>query len=85
MSGGRPRWSVAPLCAPRGGSVGVVAVAKLVGVAAVVELVGWLLMVVVARFQKTRASVSVLIRHWSIAVCASASESLPSTAAASSA
>ena len=91
VSGGRTRRSVAPLCVPHGGSVGlvavvelvgVVAVVELVGVVAVVELVGWLLMVVLARFHKPRASVSVLIRHWSVVIRASASESLPSTAVA---
>ena len=55
------------------------------GAATVVELVGELLMVVMALFQKRRASVPTFIRHWFVAVCTSASESLPNTVVASSA
>ena len=39
VSGGRPRQSVVPLCASRGGSVGIVAVVELVGLVAVVDLI----------------------------------------------
>ena len=83
VSGGRPRRSVAPLCASLGGSVGVVAVLELVGVIAVFELVDWLLKAVVVVFQKPRASVPVLACHCSVEVCASASENLPNTVVAS--
>ena len=84
VSAGRPRRSLAPLCASLGGSVSVAAVFQLVGMVAVFELVGWLLKAVVVLFQKPRASIPVLARHCSVVVCASASENLPNTVVASS-
>ena len=77
-SGSCPNRSVAPLCASLGGSIGVVAVLKLVGVVAMFELVDWLLKAVVVLLQKLRASVSILACH-----CASASGILPNTVVAS--
>jgi hypothetical protein len=54
-----------------------------VGAVAVIDLVDDVPMAVMALFQKLRASVSVLVRHWSVAECASVPESLPNTVAAS--
>ena len=82
VSAGRPRRSLAPLCASLGGSVGVAAVLKLVGVIAMFELVDWLLKAVVVLFQNPRASVSVLACHCAVEVRASASENLPGAVAA---
>ena len=62
---------VARLHAPSDGSVGAVAVTELVNGAPVA---------VMAQFQKLRASVAVLIRHWSVAECAPASGGLTNTA-----
>ena len=74
---------MAPLWAPLDGSVGAAAVLKLVGVIAVFELVNRLLKAVALLFQKPGASIPVLACHCAVEVCASASENLPNTAAAS--
>ena len=83
VSGGCPCRSVVPLCVSLGGSIGVVAMLKLVSVIAVFELIDWLLKAVVVWFQKLRASVSVLACHCSVVVCVSASGNLPNTVFAS--